>query len=102
MNTIQSSGMSPSSGIQNHDGISSAVLKKSPDSKQQNLPSQKILLENSPASLLKKISSQDYLNAGLMEKREMERLLMMAFPVQERQYPPHFSVEKGRVMDIFA
>jgi hypothetical protein len=103
MNVVTSSPMSLSSTIKSHEGISFAILKRVPDpSPAESLPSQKIQFESAPSSLIKKISSEDFQRVTMMERFEMERLLMMTVPHQLRHYPPHFSVEKGSMLDVFA
>jgi len=102
MNVINSSSI-PSSGSQNHTGTSFARIKRA-DEQHQTSRTSPVRIEqgNSSQSLLRKISSADSSRAVMLQRQEIERILRAAVPHNEKPYPPHFSVEKGRVMDIFA
>ena len=101
MNVINSSSI-PSSGTQNHTGTSFVQIKRA-DEQHQTSRTSPVRIEqgNSSQSLLRKISSADS-RAVMLQRQEIERILSAALPYNEKSYPPHFSVEKGRMMDIFA
>jgi len=92
--------VTPTSSFPNAAGrsMSPVVLKKTgPKIPEMNLPSAKMQHGTGP---VKNSEKENPLNQ-MMHKEEMERLLKMASHYQEKE-SPHFTVEKGRMMDIFA